>query len=49
MPSYTPTPKQREALLSGFRILARVALRAHRDRQASRSRTAPEDDGEEEE
>ena len=40
------TPKQREALLKGFRILAQVAVRAHMERQAPR--TAPDDDGEEE-
>ena len=42
--SYTPT--QRETLLKGFRILARVAVRTHMERQAPR--TAPDDDGEEE-
>ena len=47
MSSYTP--KQREALLKGFRILAKVAVRAHMERQALGSRTAPEDGGEEEE
>ncbi len=40
------TPKQREAFLKGFRILARVAVRTHMERQAPR--TAPDDDGEEE-
>ena len=40
------TPKQREAFLKGFRILARVAVRTHMERQAPR--TAPDDDGAEE-
>ena len=43
MSSYTP--KQREILLKGFRILAKVAVRAHMERQASRPRTAPDDGG----
>ena len=42
--SYTPT--QRETLLKGFRILARVAVRGHMERQSPR--TAPDDNGEEE-
>ena len=42
------TPKQREVFLKGLRILARVAIRAHMERQASGSRTAPDDGGEEE-
>ena len=45
MSSYTP--KQRETLLKGFRILAKVAVRAHMERQAPGSMTAPDDDGEE--
>ena len=45
LPSYTP--KQREALLKGFRILARVAVRTHMEQQAAK--TASDDsDGEEE-
>ena len=46
MSSYTP--KQRETLLKGFRILARVAVRAHLKRQEAESRTAPSDGGAEE-
>ena len=42
------TPKQRETLLKGFRILAKVAVRAHLERQAPGSRTAADDDGQEE-
>ena len=42
------TPKQREVFLKGFRILARVAIRAHMERQALGSKTAPNDGGEEE-
>ena len=41
------TPKQRETLLKGFRILAKVAVRAHMERQASATRGAPDDGGEE--
>ena len=41
------TPKQRGVFLKGFRILARVAIRAHMERQAPGSRTAPDDGGEE--
>ena len=41
MSSYTP--KQRETLLKGFRILAKVAVRAHMERQAPGSTTAPDD------
>ncbi len=44
MPSYTP--KQRETVLKGFRILAEVAVRAHMRRQESASDDAP--DGREE-
>ena len=44
MPSYTP--KQRETVLKGFRILAEVAFRAHMRRQESASDDAP--DGREE-
>ncbi len=44
LPSYTP--KQREALLKGFRILARVAVRTHMEQQAAK--TASDDSGEEE-
>ena len=43
------TPRQREALLKGFRILAKVAVRAHMERQSPGSRTAPDDGGGEEE
>ena len=43
LPSYTP--KQRETLFKGFRILARVAARAHMERQSPRTAS---DDGEEE-
>ena len=46
MSSYTP--KQREVFLNGFRILARVAIRVHMERQALASKTAPDDGGEEE-
>ena len=46
MSSYTP--KQRETFLKGFRILAKVAVRAHMERQALGSKTAPDDGGEEE-
>ena len=41
------TPKQRETLLKGFRILAKVAVRAHMKRQAAGSDAAPDDGGEE--
>ena len=34
MSSYTP--KQRETLLKGFRILAKVAVRAHMERTAAK-------------
>ena len=44
MPSYTP--KQRETVLKGFRILAEVAVRAHMRRQESADDDAP--DGREE-
>ena len=44
LPSYTQ--KQRETLLKGFRILARVAVRAHMEQQAAK--TASADSGEEE-
>ena len=46
MSSYTP--KQRETFLKGFRILAKVAVRAHIERQAAGSKAAPDDGGEEE-
>ena len=42
------TPKQRETLLKGFRILARVAVRARMERQASGSNTAPDEGGQKE-
>ena len=42
------TPKQRETFLKGFRILAKVAVRAHMKRQEAGSGTAPDDGGEEE-
>ena len=42
------TPKQRETCLKGFRILAKVAVRAHLKRQAPGSTPAPDEDGEEE-
>ena len=38
------TPRQREAVLKELRILAKVAVRAHMERQASGSRTAPDDE-----
>ena len=41
------TPKQREAFLKGFRILAKVAVRAHMERQAPGFDAAPDDGGEE--
>ena len=41
------TPKQRETLLKGFRILARVAVRAHVERQAAKI-VSEDSDGEEE-
>ena len=43
------TPKQRETLLKGFRILAKVAVRAHIERQVPGSGTTLDDDGCEEE
>ena len=43
LPSYTS--EQRETLLKGFRILARVAVRVHMERQSS---VTASDDGEEE-
>ena len=43
------TPKQRETFLKGFRILAKVAVRAHMERQAPGSTTAPDEGGGEEE
>ena len=45
LPSYTP--KQRETLLKGFRILARVAVRAHMEWQAPGPNTAPDEGGDE--
>lgn len=42
------TPKQRETLLKGLRILADVAIRAHIQRQAPPCRDVPCGDGEEE-
>ena len=42
------TPKQRWSLLKGFRILAKVAVRAHMERQVPGSKTAPNGGGEEE-
>ena len=36
------TPKQREAFLKGLRILARVAIRTHMERQASEFRSSSE-------
>lgn len=42
------TPKQREALLKGLRILADVAIRAHIQRQAPASHDVPCGDSEEE-
>ena len=35
------TPKQRETFLKGFRILAKVAVRAHMKRQEAGSDAAP--------
>ncbi len=43
------TPKQREALLKGLRILADVAVRAHVRRQAPGTRDVPVCDDEREE
>ena len=43
------TPKQRETFLKGFRILAKVAVRAHMKRQTAGSRTTPDDNVDEEE
>ena len=45
MPSYTP--KQRETLLKGFRILAKVAVHTHMKRRESEYDPAP-DGGEDE-
>ena len=45
LPSYTP--KQRQTLLKGFRILARVAVCAHVEQQAAKT-TSDDSDGEEE-
>ena len=42
------TPKQRWSLLKGFRILAKVAVRAHMERQVPGSKTVPNGGGEEE-
>ncbi len=42
------TPKQREALMSGLRILASVVVRAHTERRGPGSRTEPDRDGEDE-
>ena len=39
------TPKQRETFLKGFRILAKVAVRAHMKRQEAGSGTALDDGG----
>ena len=41
------TPKQRETFLKGFRILAKVAVRAHMKRQGAGSDAAPDGGGEE--
>ena len=43
------TRMQREAFLKGLRILAKVAVRAHMERQAPGSKTAPDDGCEEDE
>ncbi len=43
------TPKQRETLLKGLRILADVAIRAHIQRQAPVCRDASDHDDDEEE
>ena len=40
------TPKQREKVLKGLRILARVAIRSYMEEEAARSQA--EDDGKEE-
>ena len=40
------TPQQREKVLKGLRILARVAIRSYMEEEAERSQS--EDDGEEE-
>lgn len=42
------SPRQREAFLKGFRILADVAIRAHIQRQSPASGDVPGHDGEEE-
>ena len=42
------TPKQRETFLKGFRILAKVAVRAHMKQQEAGSGTALDGGGEEE-
>ena len=42
------TPKQRERVLNGLRILARVAIRAHMKRQAETDASGPPQDGDEE-
>ena len=39
------TPKQRGVFLKGFRILVRVAIRAHMERQSLGSKTTPDDGG----
>ena len=44
--SYAPT--QRERVLKGLRILARVAIRAHMKRQAETDASGPPQDGDEE-
>ena len=44
LPSYTP--KQREKVVRGLRVLARVAIRSYMEEEAERSRN--EDGGEEE-
>ncbi len=43
------TPKQRNAFIKGFRILADVAIRTHMKRQAGADAGDPTEDGGEEE
>ena len=43
------TPKQRNAFIKGFRILANVAIRAHMKRQAGADAGDPAENGAEEE
>ncbi len=45
LPSYTP--KQREKVVRGLRVLARVAIRSYMEEEAERSRAEADDAGEE--